>query len=209
MFACVRECGREGSSGSSLVQCALCRQAEPKAAPGCGQGPLNAPHPRPSPPSDASIWLHQFLKGMRDDNGDLIRNAHLLGFFRRICRRVRLPRHAGVMEARGCALSTTAGHRCASFCSFDSRHVPTSPSRAALQLAATCPAHLHGSSRSTHHAPRAIHSPTGLCSSVRAPRARSLHSTHSTPHTPHPALHPSQFAGALNLNINIKAIYHQ
>ena len=35
---------------------------------------------------DASIWLHQFLKAMRDDNGDIVKNAHLLGFFRRICR---------------------------------------------------------------------------------------------------------------------------
>jgi hypothetical protein len=36
--------------------------------------------------ADASIWLHQFTKAMRDDKGEMIRNAHLLGFFRRICR---------------------------------------------------------------------------------------------------------------------------
>ncbi|PNH00107.1 DNA repair protein UVH3 [Tetrabaena socialis] len=35
---------------------------------------------------DASIWLFQFMKAMRDDKGDMMRNAHLLGFFRRICR---------------------------------------------------------------------------------------------------------------------------
>ncbi|GMH40145.1 hypothetical protein BSKO_08049 [Bryopsis sp. KO-2023] len=35
---------------------------------------------------DASIWLIQFLKAMRDDRGDPMKNAHLLGFFRRICR---------------------------------------------------------------------------------------------------------------------------
>lgn len=35
---------------------------------------------------DASGWLYQFLKAMRDSQGELIRNAHLLGFFRRICK---------------------------------------------------------------------------------------------------------------------------
>ena len=35
---------------------------------------------------DASIWLFQFIKTMRDARGDMLRNAHLLGFFRRICR---------------------------------------------------------------------------------------------------------------------------
>ena len=36
--------------------------------------------------ADASIWLFQFMKAMRDEKGEMIRNAHLLGFFRRICR---------------------------------------------------------------------------------------------------------------------------
>ena len=36
--------------------------------------------------TDASIWIIQFMKAMRDDRGDMIRNAHLLGFFRRICK---------------------------------------------------------------------------------------------------------------------------
>lgn len=36
--------------------------------------------------TDASIWLIQFIKAMRDDKGDMLPNAHLLGFFRRICR---------------------------------------------------------------------------------------------------------------------------
>ncbi|CAI0455650.1 unnamed protein product [Linum tenue] len=35
---------------------------------------------------DASIWLVQFMKAMRDEKGDMVRNAHLLGFFRRICK---------------------------------------------------------------------------------------------------------------------------
>ncbi|KAG6544932.1 hypothetical protein Mapa_013624 [Marchantia paleacea] len=35
---------------------------------------------------DASIWIIQFMKAMRDENGDMVRNAHLLGFFRRICK---------------------------------------------------------------------------------------------------------------------------
>ncbi len=38
------------------------------------------------PNTDASIWLIQFIKAMRDDKGDMLPNAHLLGFFRRICR---------------------------------------------------------------------------------------------------------------------------
>ncbi|KAJ6841304.1 DNA repair protein UVH3 [Iris pallida] len=33
---------------------------------------------------DASIWMVQFVKAMRDDKGDMVRNAHLLGFLRRI-----------------------------------------------------------------------------------------------------------------------------
>eukprot|EP00884_Botryococcus_braunii_P002641 jgi/Botrbrau1/12378/Bobra.0084s0003.2 len=35
---------------------------------------------------DASIWLHQFIKAMRNEKGEVLQNAHLLGFFRRICR---------------------------------------------------------------------------------------------------------------------------
>ena len=35
---------------------------------------------------DASIWLVQFIKAMRDERGDMLHNAHLMGFFRRICR---------------------------------------------------------------------------------------------------------------------------
>jgi len=40
----------------------------------------------PPVPADASIWLNQFLKAMRDSEGNLLRNAHLLGFYRRICK---------------------------------------------------------------------------------------------------------------------------
>ena len=33
---------------------------------------------------DASIWLIQFIKAMREEvSGEMIRNAHLLGLFRR------------------------------------------------------------------------------------------------------------------------------
>eukprot|EP00741_Cyanophora_paradoxa_P010851 tig00020544_g10490.t1 len=35
---------------------------------------------------DASIWLTQFVKAMRDQQGTMIRNAHLLGLFRRMCK---------------------------------------------------------------------------------------------------------------------------
>ncbi|KAD7479532.1 hypothetical protein E3N88_02668 [Mikania micrantha] len=35
---------------------------------------------------DASIWMIQFMKAMRDDQGEMVRNAHILGFFRRICK---------------------------------------------------------------------------------------------------------------------------
>eukprot|EP00892_Ulva_mutabilis_P010526 jgi/Ulvmu1/7846/UM004_0076.1 len=35
---------------------------------------------------DASIWIFQFLNTMRDAEGNFIRNGHLMGFFRRICR---------------------------------------------------------------------------------------------------------------------------
>ncbi|RLN48932.1 hypothetical protein BBJ28_00003276 [Nothophytophthora sp. Chile5] len=35
---------------------------------------------------DASIWLTQFVKAMRDDEGGLIRNAHLLGTFHRVAK---------------------------------------------------------------------------------------------------------------------------
>ncbi|KAL5862825.1 hypothetical protein ACOSQ3_000339 [Xanthoceras sorbifolium] len=33
---------------------------------------------------DASIWMVQFIKAMRDEKGEMVRNAHLLGFFRQI-----------------------------------------------------------------------------------------------------------------------------
>lgn len=36
--------------------------------------------------TDASIWMIQFMKAMRDERGEMVRNAHILGFFRRICK---------------------------------------------------------------------------------------------------------------------------
>ncbi|EMR08641.1 hypothetical protein PNEG_03117 [Pneumocystis murina B123] len=35
---------------------------------------------------DASIWMYQFLKGFRDKDGNFIKNGHIIGFFRRICK---------------------------------------------------------------------------------------------------------------------------
>ena len=35
---------------------------------------------------DASIWMVQFMRAMRDDKGDMVRDAHILGFLRRICK---------------------------------------------------------------------------------------------------------------------------
>jgi DNA excision repair protein ERCC-5 len=35
---------------------------------------------------DASIWLYQFLKAMRDSDGNVMEGAHVIGFLRRICK---------------------------------------------------------------------------------------------------------------------------
>lgn len=35
---------------------------------------------------DASIWIYQFLKAMRDSDGNVLKHAHIIGFFRRICK---------------------------------------------------------------------------------------------------------------------------
>ncbi|GME82395.1 unnamed protein product [Ambrosiozyma monospora] len=35
---------------------------------------------------DASIWIYQFMKAMRDKEGHQLKNAHIVGFFRRICK---------------------------------------------------------------------------------------------------------------------------
>ncbi|KAI5809845.1 DNA-repair protein rad13 [Peziza echinospora] len=35
---------------------------------------------------DASIWIYQFLKAVRDQEGNALRNSHIVGFFRRICK---------------------------------------------------------------------------------------------------------------------------
>jgi hypothetical protein len=37
---------------------------------------------------DVSIWITQFVKAMRDDDGKMIKNAHLIGTIRRILRLV-------------------------------------------------------------------------------------------------------------------------
>ncbi len=35
---------------------------------------------------DMSIWITQFIKAMRDDEGKMVRNAHIIGTIRRILR---------------------------------------------------------------------------------------------------------------------------
>ncbi|ODV84883.1 hypothetical protein CANARDRAFT_28624 [[Candida] arabinofermentans NRRL YB-2248] len=35
---------------------------------------------------DASIWIYQFLKAVRDSEGNQLRNSHIVGFYRRICK---------------------------------------------------------------------------------------------------------------------------
>jgi len=35
---------------------------------------------------DISIWMVQFIKAMKNDQGEVLPNAHLLGTFRRLCR---------------------------------------------------------------------------------------------------------------------------
>jgi len=35
---------------------------------------------------DASIWIYQFLKAVRDADGNALHNSHIVGFFRRICK---------------------------------------------------------------------------------------------------------------------------
>ena len=35
---------------------------------------------------DSSIWLYQFQATMRDKQGKVLNNAHVLGFLRRICK---------------------------------------------------------------------------------------------------------------------------
>jgi len=35
---------------------------------------------------DSSIWLYQFQATMRDKEGNVLNNAHVLGFLRRICK---------------------------------------------------------------------------------------------------------------------------
>ncbi|KAJ2794699.1 DNA repair protein rad2, partial [Coemansia helicoidea] len=35
---------------------------------------------------DASIWLYQLLNAMKDADGNPVEDAHILGFYRRICK---------------------------------------------------------------------------------------------------------------------------
>ncbi|KAH6672429.1 DNA excision repair protein-like protein [Halenospora varia] len=60
-----------------------------------GLWPILHPCARPTPlPTlnrkrlavDASIWIYQFLKAVRDKEGNALRNSHVVGFFRRICK---------------------------------------------------------------------------------------------------------------------------
>lgn len=60
-----------------------------------GLWPILEPSARPTPlPTlnrkrlavDASIWIYQFLKAVRDKEGNALPNSHIVGFFRRICK---------------------------------------------------------------------------------------------------------------------------
>lgn len=60
-----------------------------------GLWPILSPSARPTPlPTlnrkrlavDASIWIYQFLKAVRDKEGNALPNSHIVGFFRRICK---------------------------------------------------------------------------------------------------------------------------
>ncbi|KAG5458362.1 MAG: XPG N-terminal domain-containing protein [Olpidium bornovanus] len=81
----------------SVVSSAAPARHNPLTSPGCAQGlwDLVSPVARKVKLEslagtrlavDASIWLHQFLKAMRDKEGNALQNAHTLGFFRRICK---------------------------------------------------------------------------------------------------------------------------
>lgn len=39
---------------------------------------------------DASIWIYQFMKAVRDAEGNQMKNSHIVGFFRRICKLIYL-----------------------------------------------------------------------------------------------------------------------
>jgi DNA excision repair protein ERCC-5 len=54
--------------------------------PPCRRRSPDAPTRRRSPAADASGWIFRFVKAMRDEQGEMVPNAHLVGFFRRICR---------------------------------------------------------------------------------------------------------------------------
>ena len=41
---------------------------------------------QPAAPADASVWIYQFMKARRGADGEMLPNAHLTGFFQRICR---------------------------------------------------------------------------------------------------------------------------
>ena len=51
-----------------------------------GACPCVMPRALCAPHADASIWLFQFMKAMRNERGEMVKNAHLRGFFSRICR---------------------------------------------------------------------------------------------------------------------------
>lgn len=48
--------------------------------------PYPIPYRTHSSPTDASVWLYQFIRAMRDEHGETVKNAHLVGFFRRLCK---------------------------------------------------------------------------------------------------------------------------
>ena len=79
--------GRGRAPAAARVRSRALRGEESGPAPPPATHAVDAPSLLPSCTGpDASIWVHQFVKAMRDERGDPLPNAHLLGFFRRACR---------------------------------------------------------------------------------------------------------------------------
>lgn len=47
---------------------------------------------------DVSIWLTQFIKAMRDDDGKVMKNAHIIGTLRRVVSQVKNSRVPSVED---------------------------------------------------------------------------------------------------------------
>lgn len=77
----VHTCGRAARGVRLLPHFTAARSAK-----GANQRWANCHHPLLYCIADASIWLYQFIRAMRTPDGEMMKNAHLLGFLRRICK---------------------------------------------------------------------------------------------------------------------------